>query len=53
MPKITVIVSGVSPHSAIYTPYKGVGALDPAENETLSEAIRRNAAEADKVVGGP
>jgi AcrR family transcriptional regulator len=34
----------------MYTPYKGVGALDPARNETVSEARSRNAVAGDNWV---
>src|ERR671937_14412 len=35
---------GVRPHLAMYTGYSGVGALEPARNETVRDASSRNAA---------
>ena len=39
-PKTTVTVIGEKPHSAWYTAYSGVGALEPARKRTTIDAWR-------------
>jgi hypothetical protein len=40
---MAVMATGDRPHSAAYRGYRGVGALDPARNDTVMDASKKNA----------
>jgi hypothetical protein len=48
MPKMKVTATGEKPHSVWYSGYKGVGALEPARNETVTDASRKNAVRSER-----
>lgn len=48
MPKTTVSTTGENPHRLRYSGYSGVGALEPAKNDTERDASRQKDSAGDR-----